>query len=118
MTEDVPDNVVVAGNPARVIRSLDEYHKKRKAAELREAVNMVAAYKSVHGVYPAIEVMREHFWLFEDSYDDLITEFKSVMNLVYGTEEKTREKFSENKKKFKNYEEFLEYCDKQEGMDI
>lgn len=30
VTKDIPDNSVVAGNPARVIESFDEYLKKRK----------------------------------------------------------------------------------------
>lgn len=34
VTKDVPDNSVVAGVPARVIETLDEYHEKCKAKSL------------------------------------------------------------------------------------
>lgn len=30
VNRDIPDNCVAAGNPCRVIMSLDEYYKKRK----------------------------------------------------------------------------------------
>ena len=33
VTKDVPDNSVVAGNPARVIESFDEYLEKRNKKE-------------------------------------------------------------------------------------
>lgn len=41
VNKDVPNNCVVAGNPARVIMSLDKYHEKRKALQLQEAEEIV-----------------------------------------------------------------------------
>ncbi len=35
ITKDVPDNVVVAGNPARIIKSYDEYFEKIKKESLK-----------------------------------------------------------------------------------
>lgn len=110
VTKSIQDNVVAAGNPARIIRTLDEYHDKRKKAELNEAVDMVRRYKEVYGKEPPIEVMREHFWLFEDDYDHVVPEFKSVIGLVFGTEEKSKACFAIHKKLFNGYGEFLEYC--------
>ena len=40
----IPSNVVVAGNPARVICGIDEYRKKRRARQLSEAVNLYLHY--------------------------------------------------------------------------
>ena len=37
INKDVPDNCVVAGNPARVVMSLEQYYEKRKKAQLEEA---------------------------------------------------------------------------------
>lgn len=38
---EYPSDCVLAGNPARVICSLDEYREKRQKAQLSEAVEMV-----------------------------------------------------------------------------
>lgn len=107
---DLPNNVVVAGNPARIIRKLDEYYEKRKKVQLNESMTMVRQYVDVYGRKPPIEALREHFWLFEDDYEHLVPEFKSVMALVYGTEEKSKECFANHKKQFNGYDEFLAHC--------
>ena len=38
VTGDIPDNCVAVWNPCRKIYSLEEYHEKRKAVHLDEAV--------------------------------------------------------------------------------
>lgn len=110
ITKNVPDNVVVAGNPAKIICTLDEYYKKRKKAELFEAVMMVNEYISVYGMNPSKEILREHFWLFENKYKELDLEFKSVMQLVEGTFNKSLEKFESRKPLFRSYSEFISFC--------
>jgi len=107
---NLPDDVVVAGNPARIICSIDEYYEKRKKKQLNEAVLMVREYKNRYGLEPPKSIMREHFWLFEDDYESLIPEFKDVFALVNGTLETSLSEFTEHKKTFSNYEEFLLYC--------
>lgn len=101
---------MVAGNPARIIRTLDEYYEKRKKVALSEAVVMVREYMEVYGKKPPIEVFREHFWLFEDDYNHLIPEFRSVMRLVYDTEECSKICFANHRKQFSGYDKFLQYC--------
>ena len=56
-----------------------------------------------------MKIMREHFWLFENDYSNLIPEFKDVMHLVEGSYDKSCEKFRKHEKKFENYAAFLEY---------
>ena len=84
VSKDIPDNVVVAGNPARVVRSLEDYYHKRKAAEIEEATKMVQEYVKRYGKEPPLRIMREHFWLFENSFENLTPEFRDVMYLVDG----------------------------------
>ena len=110
VSRDVPDNVVAVGNPVRVVRTLEEYYEKRKAAELQEAVTMVQEYIDRYGKEPPVEIMREHFWLFADDYDSLIPEFKDVMHLVDGSFEESCRRLLENKKEFEAFEHFIDYA--------
>ena len=113
VSKDIPDNVVVVGNPARIVRSLEDYYKKRKGREFEEAIEMVSEYINKYGTDPSIEVMREHFWLFEDDYEKLHPEFQKVMKLVDGSYELTCKKFKKHKKMFKDFSDFLEFVHKQ-----
>ena len=45
VNKNIPDNSVVAGNPARVIMSLDNYYKKRKKKQYEEASELVRLYR-------------------------------------------------------------------------
>lgn len=49
---NLPDNVVAAGNPARVICMLDEYYEKRRNSELAEATEMVKEYYEIYNRVP------------------------------------------------------------------
>ena len=105
----IPSNSVCVGNPAKVIYSLDEYHKRRSGKQLEEAVNIVKCYYDTFGEYPQREELSEHFWLFESSKDNLPKVFVDQNNLMPGSEEKTWENFSNHSPLFENYEEFLRY---------
>ena len=57
VTKDVPDNVVVAGNPARVICTLDEYYQKKKSQELENAKKRALHVFKTTGKKPTINEM-------------------------------------------------------------
>lgn len=54
-----PDNCVIAGNPARVIMNLEDYHDKRVAKQLEEAVELAHSYKEKYLVEPPKEAFHE-----------------------------------------------------------
>ena len=60
----IPDNVVVAGNPARVLRSLDEHYVIRKAKFVSEAKLYALSYYKKYGVKPTVGVMNSFFPLY------------------------------------------------------
>ena len=47
VNKNIPSNVVVAGNPARIIMSIEEYYQKRKAVQQEEAIELVREYRKL-----------------------------------------------------------------------
>lgn len=43
--KNIPDNVVVAGNPCRIICDIDSYYKKIVDNQNREAIRLAQCYK-------------------------------------------------------------------------
>ena len=69
---EIPSNVVVAGNPAQIICSLDEYHKKRLERTKKEAIECARVYYERFGCLPDPAQMRGFkFLLFERDKDFL-----------------------------------------------
>ena len=85
--------------------------EKRKSKQLEEAVEIAKEYYETYNKYPDKEVFREFFWLFENNRNKLCKAFDDVMKLE-NNEEKSYKKFKENKSKFSNYEEFIEFTKK------
>lgn len=106
VNKDIPDNCVAAGNPCKVIMSLEKYHEKRKAAQVQEASELVRLYRERYGKEPDEKALHEFFWLFTDGNDELPYCWDSMMK-IGGNYEYTEEHFKKNKKTFKNMEEFL-----------
>ena len=59
-----PSNCVIAGNPAKVICSLEDYYKKRQDLQLQEAKDLVLQYFKVYNRMPEENLLDEFFWLF------------------------------------------------------
>ena len=111
VNKDVPDNVVVAGNPAKIIMTIDEYYEKRKNKQFDEAKKLATEYYRVYKKIPEKNIFREFFWLFGEREN--INEDKSffdIMHLVRNYE-KSMKKYKETKPMFKNYDEFLAECE-------
>ncbi len=64
VTKDVPSDSVVAGVPARVICSLEEYYRKRKERAVEEAKQYARDLYHYRGTRPTIEDFWEEFALF------------------------------------------------------
>lgn len=106
----IPDNCVAAGNPLKVIMTLEQYYEKRKAAQVKEAIELVKEYRRVYGHDPGGEELSEFFWLFADGKDELHKCWKSKMTLV-GNEEQSKLVMREHKKVFPDMYEFLKSID-------
>ena len=106
VNKDIPDNCVAAGNPCKVIMSLEEYHEKRKAAQVDESKELVMLYREHYGKEPDEHALHEFFWLFTDGNDELPECWDNMMRLG-GNYEYSKEKLRKNQKKFLNMKDFL-----------
>lgn len=106
VNRNIPDNVVAAGNPAKVIMSLDEYYEKRKKEQLNEAIELVKKYRERYGKDPNEKILREHFWIFTNSNVGL-PECWNEVNGLCGNREETEKRLKQNKPLYRDMEQFL-----------
>ena len=106
VNKDVPDNCVAAGNPAKVLMTVDEYYERRKRAQTKEAFEIYRNYVAVKGVEPPMDIFDEFFWLFFKRDEELPERFKRQMRW-HGRYEETLVNFKNTDPEFDGYEEFL-----------
>ncbi|MEE3487317.1 MAG: acyltransferase [Bulleidia sp.] len=106
VNKDIPDNCVAAGNPCKVIMSLDEYYEKRKAAQVKEAEELVRTYRARYGKEPDAKALDEFFWLFCDGDSELAPEWKQQMHNLRN-DDLSYAALKKNHKKYKDMDEFL-----------
>lgn len=109
VNKDIPDNCVAAGNPARVIMSLEDYHEKRIAAQEKEAAELVREYRAVYGRDPDEAALSEFFWLFTGDDGELPPFWEAQMQQV-GNRAFSGQVLRERKPKYKDLQEFLDNC--------
>lgn len=68
--KSIPSNSVVAGTPAKVICTIDEYYERRKKESLEEAFDLVRTIYKKTGRKPTIEQMWEEFPFWLDGEQD------------------------------------------------
>ncbi len=107
--QKIPDNCVVAGSPAKIFYSLDEYYEKRKKAQLKEAVDLAKAYYERYHQKPNSQVFHEFFWLFSNDMNELPPLFIHMMKLM-NNYDMTKKRFVSHKPIFSNYDEFWDWC--------
>ncbi|EGC90822.1 bacterial transferase hexapeptide repeat protein [Turicibacter sp. HGF1] len=106
VNRNIPDNVVVAGNPCRIIMTLEEYYKKRKKAQLEEVTELITLYRDRYNKEPSDKELHEFFMLFEDNPYTLCDTFECMMYLL-GNYNMSCSSLRNNKKIFDNKEALL-----------
>lgn len=104
---DIESNAVYAGNPAKKIMSLEEFRLKREKLQIKEAKESVLEYKKRYGKIPPESELDEYFFLF--SNNDSLPRFKEQMKLMENYN-KSKKKLMSHNTRFKNYQEFVNYC--------
>ena len=109
-----PENVVIAGNPAKVICTLDEFYLKRKSRCLNEALACVKQIYKNTGKLPTIQQMGDGFaWLYLPRNSETIQTYPGFFKLAGDNSNDFIKKFLESKPMFENYNKFLDYAVKQ-----
>ena len=110
VNKDIPSNCVAAGNPCRVIMSLEEYRQKRQQAQLSEARELVTAYRQRYGKEPDEQALSEFFWLFTKDTSNLPQCWQEKMELV-GNFQDSVEAMGRREPPYGSMEDFLRDID-------
>ena len=108
VTGRIPNNVIIAGNPAKVVMSLDEYYEKRKSQNLHDAEVWFDSYKNKYGVFPSESQSGPFFPLFTNR--DLF-DYKNDCRLFCNGDDMNEVifDFKNSEAMFNSYESFIEY---------
>ena len=110
---NIPNNVVVAGNPAKVLCNLDEYYQKRKELCLSEAVDTYISFRECYHRSPTLKEMGAFWQLFMEKDLSRIEEEEVFVNLSGDEREEILRAWLNSKEEvFPNYEAFQDYAEK------
>lgn len=111
---NIPDNCVAAGNPCRVIRSLDEQYKLRKERSLEEAKEYYTSFVERYKRSPDIKEMGHFFPLFLRRTREELEKNGIDTHLNGDESEEIIEGFLRSEPVFASYEQFKEWCEKEQ----
>ena len=108
---DFPANSVIAGNPGKVISSLEDFLSRRKNRLLDEACDCVIACQKNTGKLPTINQMGDGYaWLYTPHSRETIKRYPAFFNLVGDDSDSIKERFLITEPMFDSFEDFLSYA--------
>jgi acetyltransferase-like isoleucine patch superfamily enzyme len=110
VSHDIPDNTVAAGNPAKVVMTLDEYYQKRKERFILEAKEYAREIYRRTAKYPTIKDMADFYPLYLRRDLDEIKKHNLQIAFSGDNYQDTVKSFLDSKPVYKNFEEFLKDC--------
>lgn len=106
---NIPPNSVVAGNPAKVICSLEDYRNKRCKRERVAALTFASHYHEHYGQWPTVEQMTDAFaWLYLPHDMESVHKYPSLFKLSGVNKKKALEAFVSSEPMYSSYEAFLD----------
>jgi acetyltransferase-like isoleucine patch superfamily enzyme len=103
----IPDDVVVAGNPAKVIRTLEEHYQRRKIKSIEEAKLYAREFTKRYNRKPSIQEMNAFFPLYLERNIDVINRSGININLNGDNRTEILNDFLKSKAVYGSFEEFL-----------
>ncbi len=106
-----PDNVVIAGNPAKIVCTLEEYYLRAKRRVVEDAKRCaVAMYKGL-GRRPTVEEMTDSYIeLYMPHTQQTIDAYPKMFERSADDKERIVSDFLKSKPQFESFEAFLDYC--------
>lgn len=108
VTKDIPSDSVAAGIPARVVCTLDEYYRKRKAKAVGEAKQYARNLYNYRGTRPTVEDFWEEFALFYHEEENYPEAFVQRIKNVQMPGELYDEFVKNNQPIYASFEDFLD----------
>lgn len=106
VTKDVPNNMVVAGNPARIICTLDDFYKKRKASFVEDAFRLANIIRREKGREPLAHEVGFPFLYLERDLEVLGRNWPN-MNVSGDNIDEVKRDFLNSKPIFNGFNHFL-----------
>ena len=114
VTNDLPDGVVAAGNPCKIICSLDEFLNKRLDALEQGAIRNVRAFRARYGRNPRPRDLGSFFPLYFPSNEALLRKSNIKLDWSGDSEEAVIQSFL-NHPELQVYGSFSDFLDSVEG---
>lgn len=107
-----PDNVVIAGNPAKIVCTLEEYYERAKKNWVDDAKRCARSIYEHTGRKPTIEEMSDtYFELYMPHTRASIEQYPHMFRHTADDHEKIKEDFLSSKPVYPSFESFLKDCD-------
>lgn len=103
----IPDNVVVAGNPARVICTLDEYYEKRKQRTKDEAIFCAQRFAKIYGRLPEPKDLNGFKFLFTPRDARIVRDYGIVFQCTGDETNEVIEEFYKTEPVWRDFDAFL-----------
>lgn len=103
----VPDNVVIAGNPAKIVRTLDEHYSIRKRKTIDEAKIFADAFYSAYKRIPTIREMGPFFPQYLERSKQAIADNNLNIKLNGDSSNEILEGFLASDPIYQSYSDFL-----------
>ncbi|HDR8129217.1 transferase [Bacillus thuringiensis] len=106
-----PDDVIIAGNPARVICNLEDYYEKRKVRSIEEAKQYANGFYELNNRYPTIEEMGNAFsWQYLPREPESLEKYSAFFNLKGDDHKDIIECFMKSSPYYDSYDMFIAQC--------
>lgn len=107
VTKDIPNNMVAAGNPAKIICTLEDFYLKRKSQQISDAFRLATIIRETEGREPTIKEMGSFFMLFLPREEGILAKENIFVNLSGDIASEIEKDFYNSKPVFDNFNDFL-----------
>lgn len=103
----IPNNVVIAGNPAKIICTLEEHYNKRCESTKHEAIACAKRFKECFGKNPTPKDLEGFKFLFLPRDKELVQKINLGFKCNGDRPEEVEEAFYHTQPLWENFDEFL-----------